>query len=222
MRDAAQERGLDHVAAAQRRGLDHLALQRVAVQRRGQQRFERRRDAHLHAPQRRLRRARREHQRADLARALAQREDDAALAGLDRVQLDRRAAQAQRPREPRPDRRQRLLQPSAAAQQQPRHLRRQVRLPPALVGLELAPAGDLRQPARPRGREEEHDQRDPVLARGDREAPGGRDVEEVERERARDRGRRAPATRPRPSPPPAPRAGRRRPATATGATSSSA
>ena len=61
MRDAAQERGLDHVAAAQGRGLDHLGLQRVALQRRRQQRFQRRRDAGLHAPQRRLRGARRQH-----------------------------------------------------------------------------------------------------------------------------------------------------------------
>jgi hypothetical protein len=43
--------------------------------------------------------------------------------------------------------------------------------------------------------DEEHDERDPVLALGDREATRRPDVEEVERQRARDRGRHAePAT----------------------------
>ena len=112
------------------------------------------------------------------------------------------------------DRRQRLLQP-AAAQQQPRHLGRQVGLLAALRR-PRAPAGARPRPASARQHrgDEEHDQRDPVLAAGDREAPGRRDVEEVERERAQRPRSRAPARRPRPTPRPARRAGRRRPATA--------
>ena len=39
--------------------------------------------------------------------------------------------------------------------------------------------------------DQEHDQRDPVLALGDREAPRRRDVEEVERQRRRERGQHA-------------------------------
>ena len=96
--------------------------------------------------------------------------------------------EAQRLGEPRADARQRLLQPPAA-QQQPRHLGRQVGLLAALVGLQRALAGDLGQRARADGGEEEDASADPVLPRRDREAPGGRDVEEVERERADDGGR---------------------------------
>ena len=213
VRDRAQERGLDHVAAPQGGGLHDLGLQRVAFQRGRQQRLQRRRDADLHAPQHGLGRARGQHERADLARALTQREDDAALGRVDRAQLDRRAAQPKRLRDPCTDGRERLLEPPAAAQQQARHLRRQVGLLPALVGLELALARDLREPARPRRREEEDREADPVLPRRDREAPGRRDVEEVERERAQRPRSRAPATRPRRSPPRARPAGTRRPAT---------
>ena len=116
---------------------------------------------------------------------------------------------AERPREPLADRRQRLLQPSAAAQQQPRQLGRQVGLAAALVGLQRPAARDLRERAGARGGDEEDRQRDPVLAVGDREAPGRRDVEEVEDQRARPARSRAPATRPRPSRRRAPPAGRR-------------
>ena len=107
--------------------------------------------AHLHAPQHGLRRAGGQHERADLARALAQREDDAALAGVDRAQLDRGAGEPERLREPRADRRQRLLQPPAA-QQQPRHLGRQVGLLAALVGLRARACGRARPASSPRRR----------------------------------------------------------------------
>ena len=76
-----------------------------------------------------------------------------------------------------------------AAQQRPGHLRRQVGFTTALLGLQRAAARDRGQRAGHDRRDEEHDERDPVLPVGDREAPGRRDVEVVERQRARERGR---------------------------------
>ena len=89
----------------------------------------------------------------------------------------------ERRREPLRGGGQRLRQ-LVAAQQQPRHLGRQVGLAPPLLGLGRARPRDLRHRAADHRDDQEHDQRDPVLAVGDREAPRRRDVEEVERQRA--------------------------------------
>ena len=72
------------------------------------------------------------------------------------------------------------------AEQHPRQLRRQTGLPAGADRLLRAPPRDHGE-ARGDGRgEQEHDERDEVLAVGDREAARGRDVEEVERQRADD------------------------------------
>ena len=138
-------------------------------------------------------------------RRLAQRQGDAALVALDGAQLDRRRAQLERVRQALRDRRQRLVE-ARAAQQQPRHLGRQVGLLATLAAPRAYGRGPLGQRAGDEGGDEEDDERDPVLALGDREAARRRDVEEVER-RAR-----WPAPSPRPASRPTPRrrAARRR------------
>jgi hypothetical protein len=121
-------------------------------------------------------------------RAHVERQRDAPLVALDGAQLDRRRRQLERTGQALGDGRQRVVQ-ARSAQQQPRHLGGQVGLLATLLRFARPRPGALGQRARDHRRDEEHDERDPVLALGDREAPGRRDVEEVERERARDRGR---------------------------------
>lgn len=82
-----------------------------------------------------------------------------------------------------------------AAEQQPRQLRRQVGFTPPPLGLLGARARELGQAGRDNGRHEEHPQRNPVLRLDDREAAGGRDVEEVEAHCGRD-SRRDPEPQP--------------------------
>ncbi len=67
------------------------------------------------------------------------------------------------------------------AEQQASQLRRQVGLAAPLLRLLGALAGQLGERRGDHGRDEEDDQRDPVLGVGDREPAGRRDVEEVER-----------------------------------------
>ena len=74
-----------------------------------------------------------------------------ALVPLHRLHLDRRRVQLERLRQPRRGRRQRLGE-AVAAQQQPRHLRGQVGLAPALLGVARARARDLGHRARERRR----------------------------------------------------------------------
>ena len=95
VRDAAQQRGLDHVAAAQRRGLDHVGHQRVALQRRRQQRLQRRARsapgcAAAPAP------ARPSATSVPIWR-VPSRSGNALRSRVDRAQLDRRAGAARTP-----------------------------------------------------------------------------------------------------------------------------
>ena len=175
--DRPQQRRLDHVRTTQRRRLDDAAEQRVALERRAQQRLERRHDPLLQPAQARLGGVRADEQRPEPARALAQRERDAALVPLDRLHLDRRRGQLERLRQTRRGRRQ-ILREALAAQQQPRHLGGEIGLAPALLGLARARARDLRDRAGQRGDHEERDQRHPVAgvpgSSSARPAAGGR------------------------------------------------
>jgi hypothetical protein len=119
----------------------------------------------------------------DEQRADVERQRDAALVALHGAQLDRRRGQLECLREALRDGGQRVLE-ARPAQQQPRHLRGQVGLLAALLSLARAHARALGQRARHQRRDEEDDERDPVLALGDREAARRRDVEEVEGQRA--------------------------------------
>ena len=130
----------------------------------------------------------RRERRRDEQRADPEGQRDAPLVAFDLAQLDRRRGQLERVGEPARDRRQRVVE-ARSAQEQPRHLGGEVRLLAALLGLARAHAGARGKRARDQRHDEEHDERDPVLAVGDREAPGRRDVEEVEGKRARERGR---------------------------------
>ena len=186
VRDGAQQRGLELVAAAQRARLDDLALQRLALERRGEQRLERRDDALLQA----LERASDGVARAPAAcRAGAspspQREGDAgARRPSTGAQLDRRRRQLERLRQPVRGRGQSARRGSAppssrrAISAARSASRRRCSASVARARRALGErAGDERG-------DEEDAERDPVLAVGDREAPGRRDVEEVERQRA--------------------------------------
>ena len=131
----------------------------------------------------------RQQERADLARALAEREREPPLVALDRLQLDRRRRRAPASGASRCAATGSAVAQVLAAQQRPRHLGGQVRLAPALVGLERAAPRGVGERARDDRGDEEDGERDPVLAVGDREPARRRDVEEVERERARHRRR---------------------------------
>ena len=188
VRDGAQQRGLDHVAAAQRGGLDHLGLQRVALQRRRQQRLQRGRDPDLHAPQHGLRRARGQHQRADLAacpraartrRCARRRRRRAARSPRSRARARGRAARRRcgsvsSSRPPRSSSRAISAERSASWRRSSASSARWR----AISASELAPAAARKKTA----------SATQFSAGRDREAPGRRDVEEVERERADDRG----------------------------------
>ena len=122
---------------------------------------------------------------------------------------------SQRLRQARRGRRQSLGQ-ILPAQQQPRHLRRQIGLAPALLRVASTRARHLRHRARERRRDEERDQRHPVARALDRELADGRQVKEVERRRAQHRrGNAQPRSPDRPTRR-APRACTRRPATPPG------
>ena len=182
VRDGAQQRGLEHVGAAQRARLDHLALQRVALDGRAEDRLERRHHALAQALE--DVRARRPAGTSSVPRrGVAQRQGDAALVALDGAQLDRGRRQLERVGQALGDGGQGLVE-ARAAQQQPRHLGRQVGLLAALLGLARAHARALGQRAGHQRGDEEDAERDPVLALGDREAARRRDVEEVEGQRA--------------------------------------
>ena len=66
------------------------------------------------------------------------------------------------------------------AEQQPRQLGGEIRLAPPPLGLARPRRGEVGERRHDDGRDQEHGERDPVLGLGDREAPGRRDVEEVE------------------------------------------
>ena len=139
MADRSQQRGLEHVTTAQRAGLDHIGQEGVAFERGGEQRLERGDDALLHAPEDGFGQVRGQHERRDLLSALAQGKDEPALVGLHRRELDRRRRQVQRCRQALGGDRQRRPQ-VPPAQQRARHLRREVGLAPALLGLQRTTA----------------------------------------------------------------------------------
>ena len=209
--DGPQQRRLDDVAAAQGARLDDVGEQLVALQGGREHGLERGDHALLQAPQRRLGQPGRQDERAELARSLAQGEHEPPLVGLDGRELDRGGRQLQRAGQALRRGRQRRGQ-VVAAQQQPRHLGREVGLAPALLGLGRAVARALGQRAGHGRGDEEDAEPDPVLAVGDREAAGRRQVEEVEGERADHRGQ-DPEQAPQPPTPAARPAGRARPAT---------
>ena len=200
MRDRAQQRGLD----ARPRG----AARAVSTTSPAAARARARRRAAPRAPARPARCSRRsvasgspagDEQRAELRRvAVAQRERQRAARRRRRAPSSiaaegRSSACGQPLRRRRPATPRRLV----AAQQQPRHLGGEVGLAAALLGLRRRARGR----ARPRGSPTTATTRNATSATqlllvGDREAPGRRDVEEVERERAERRGERRRATAP--------------------------
>ena len=166
-------------------GLDDLAEQLVALQRRGKQGLERRDDAVPNSDERALCKPGRHDQRPDLALPIAQRERDVAVVGLDGLELDRRRGQPEGFGYAMGDRRERVVA-AVAAQQQPRHLRGEVGFLAPVPGLRRLPPGPRCERADHDRCDEEHRQRDPVLAIADREAPGRREVKEVVGHRARE------------------------------------
>ena len=184
MGDRAQERRLDDVGAAQRGGLDDLALQRLALQRGAQQRLQRGYDALLQARETGVGGVAGDDERAEPPCSLSQRERDATIVGIHRIELDHRRRQLERGREARGGGRQRGPE-VVAAQQDARHLGREIGLAATLDRLPRARAGHFGDRAGEQRRDQEGAQGDPVVAVGDRELAGGRQVEEVERARAR-------------------------------------
>ena len=188
VRHRAQHRGLDLVGAAQRARLHDLVRELLAMQRGGQQRLERRHDP---PGERRARGGRHlvgRHERADLAVAVVQREHGApSLRRLVLAEHDRHRRQPERVGDPLRRRAERGPH-VRRAQQQPRELGAEVGLAPPLLGLERAAAREVGDARGRHRRDQQHDERHPVLPLGDREAPGRRDVEVVERERGADAG----------------------------------
>ena len=164
MRDGAQQRGLELVAAPQRRGLDHLALQRVALDRRAEEGLEGGHDALAAGARRTLGRApagtSSVPERGALAAAAGRRGARRPATARSSIAADgSSSAWARRCA----TRGQRLVE-ARAAQQQPRHLGGQVGLLAALVRLARADARALGQGAGDEGGDEEDGERDPVLA----------------------------------------------------------
>ena len=189
VRDGAQHGRLHLVAAPQRGRLDDLGLQPLARERGREDRLERRHDPLLQPLGLPLLQLRRHDERADPRRAVVQRDRGVARIAAGRFQLDRRRSRADRlGQAPRGDR-QPVVQP-AAAEQQPRQLRREVRLAAAVDRLRGPRARRLRERAGSQRDGQEREQRNPVAAVGDREAADRGQVEEVERRRARKRRQR--------------------------------
>ena len=101
VRDAAQQRGLELVAAAQRLRLDHLGLQPVALQRGRQQRLQRRNDAGFEALARARGHTGSDHERSDQLSVTAQREREPLVGTSGRAELDPRPFEPERLRQPR-------------------------------------------------------------------------------------------------------------------------
>jgi hypothetical protein len=194
----AQQGGLQDVRAAQRARFHRLAEQAVALECGGEQGLQGRHNTVTQPPEQFLWQPRGHDERAHPRRALTERKGDSALVHLHRSELDGRRRKAERAREPLRRHGKDLLQ-HASPEQQASHLCPKVGLPPSLLGLDGADASRLGERARAHGDDDEDGQRDPVLAITDREAPGDREVREVEGRRARDRGehseRRAPDRR---------------------------
>ena len=164
MRDRAQHGGLDLVRAAQRAGLDHLAREPLPFERGREERLERGLD--------RLARAsggERHEQRAEPAVAVGERDRGRALVVADRLEHEPARGEAERLRDPLRGRRERAGE-VGRAEQDAGELGGEVGLAPALLGL-LRPVPGRLGEARGRGRDDqEHDERDPVLRLGDRQA----------------------------------------------------
>ncbi len=187
MGDGAEESCLDRVRAPQRCRLHHATEQILPLEGGAEERLERRDDPLLEPPQVGLGGAGADEQGADAGRPVAQWKRDLALVGLDGVHLDRCRAQLQCLGETRGGRGEGLGE-AVAAEKQPRHLGGEVGLATAVLRVAVSPAGDLRDGAGEKGHDHERHQRHPVAGVGDREAPDGRKVKEVEGGRAQQAG----------------------------------
>ena len=121
-----------------------------------------------------------------------QRERDLAIRRRDRVQLERRPADADRGREALRRQGKRLVD-AKTAEQHLSQLCRQIRLAPSLIRLLRTHTGELGDQAGGHGDHDKRHQRRPIAAIGHAERANRRKMKEVESRRAGDRGRQAKA-----------------------------
>jgi hypothetical protein len=168
-------------------GFDHLRLELVPLADGTDEGLEPRDDPVLQHVQHCAVGSRRDQHRADSASADDQRKRAPALVAVDPGELDRHRRQVEGGCDSLPDRPERFFD-GPSAEQDPTHLRQEVGLAAAALGLLGPRAAGVGKGAHDHGRDEEHGQRDPVFLLRDAEPARGRDVEEVPRHGAGDGG----------------------------------
>ena len=204
VRDGAQQRGLDHVRAPQGLRLDDLRLQ------------PRRAPAPRPAAPRSAGATRSRRRAVDLGRqAVGQRATSAPRPSATSASLRGSSTIVANGRPSAEASRAEATGSASAtlglAEQHARELGGEVGLLAPPLGLDRAAARERRHEGRGERGGEEHEDRDPVLRRGDRQPARRRQMEEVPRHGAPHRGREARATAPTASRPAARRGGRARP-----------